>query len=256
MPRRRQSRSNAGLAIVCRSVLDGSDPTCVPYDPFGAAPSAGVDQLSERLRRHPGHHVRADRATSTSPACLANMGFKTPWAEDGVGDQRRCRISQGVAGAESGPVVPDGRSRRPGRSDASGRRQLPVWEVFAEAQIPIVQNSFIDELTLGVGYRKSWYELSNGRKYDTDTYKISARSSLRSATSASVARTTGRFALRTSRSCSLRSSSVSTAANDPCAGTSSRRPTSAVSRRAWSSGSRPRRTRPASITACSAATRT
>ena len=41
--------------------------------------------------------------------------------------------------------------------------------------MPIVQNSFIDELTLSAGYRKSWYKLSNGRKYDTDTYKLVAR---------------------------------------------------------------------------------
>ena len=49
-----------------------------------------------------------------------------------------------------------------------------VWEAFAETQIPIIQHSFIDEFTIGAGYRHSWYELSNGRKYDTDTWKIQA----------------------------------------------------------------------------------
>ena len=38
----RGSGRNAGISIVCRSVLDNSDPTCVPYDPFGAAPSAAA----------------------------------------------------------------------------------------------------------------------------------------------------------------------------------------------------------------------
>ncbi len=49
-----------------------------------------------------------------------------------------------------------------------------VNEFFAETQIPIVQHNFIDDLSIGAGYRKSWYKLSNGRKYNTDTYKISA----------------------------------------------------------------------------------
>ena len=49
-----------------------------------------------------------------------------------------------------------------------------IWELFAETQIPIAQHSWVDEFTIGAGYRHSWYELSNGRKYDTDTWKISA----------------------------------------------------------------------------------
>ena len=49
-----------GTTVECRSVLDNSDPTCVPYDYFGG-PSQGGDRLCERLRRDPGQIVRADR---------------------------------------------------------------------------------------------------------------------------------------------------------------------------------------------------
>jgi outer membrane receptor protein involved in Fe transport len=49
-----------------------------------------------------------------------------------------------------------------------------VIEVFGEAQIPLIKHSFIDELSFGLGYRKSWYKLSNGNSFDTDTYKLSA----------------------------------------------------------------------------------
>ena len=49
-----------------------------------------------------------------------------------------------------------------------------VNELFAEAQIPIVSHEFIEDLSFGAGYRKSWYRTSAGRKYSTDTYKLSA----------------------------------------------------------------------------------
>jgi outer membrane receptor protein involved in Fe transport len=48
-----------------------------------------------------------------------------------------------------------------------------VNELFAETQIPIIRHSFIEDFSLGAGYRKSWYTLSSGRKYSTDTYKVS-----------------------------------------------------------------------------------
>jgi outer membrane receptor protein involved in Fe transport len=49
-----------------------------------------------------------------------------------------------------------------------------VIEFFGEAQLPVVQEQGIYDLTFGAGYRRSYYELSSGRKYNTDTYKLSA----------------------------------------------------------------------------------
>ena len=161
----------AGSSIVCRSVLDGTDPTCVPYDPFGPAPSAasinylnvfGVIQgiTSEQI------------ANFNVTGLLGEMGWKTPWAEDGVA------VNAGVEyRRESLDLNPD-QSFQTGDLTGQGAPTLPVsgnfkvWEVFGEMQVPIVQNSFIDELTMSAGYRKSWYSVSNGRKYDTDTYKL------------------------------------------------------------------------------------
>src|SRR4030095_9870208 len=47
-----------------------------------------------------------------------------------------------------------------------------VIEFFGEAQVPIVQRSFIHDLTLTAGYRRSYYETSDGGNFDTNTYKI------------------------------------------------------------------------------------
>ncbi|WP_223276588.1 TonB-dependent receptor domain-containing protein [Sphingomonas daechungensis] len=162
-----------GSSIVCRSVLDGSDPNCTPWDPFGAAPSAasinylnvfGVIQgiTSEQI----GHF--------DITGLLGDAGIKTPWAEDGVG------INVGVEyRRESLELNPD-TSFQTGDLAGQGAPTLPVsgnfrvWDVFGEAQIPIIQNQGIEEFTIGLGYRKSWYDISSGGGYDTDTYKISA----------------------------------------------------------------------------------
>src|SRR6202008_1816961 len=49
-----------------------------------------------------------------------------------------------------------------------------VLEAFGEMQLPIIRHSFIDDLSLSAGYRKSWYKLGPGRSFSTNTYKLSA----------------------------------------------------------------------------------
>ena len=100
-------------------------------------------------------------------------GFQTPWSDDGIGVNFGAEYRR-----ESLELNPD-QSFQTGDLTGQGAPTLPidgffrVWEVFAETQIPIVRNSFIHELSIGAGYRKSWYTLKGGRKYDTDTYKVS-----------------------------------------------------------------------------------
>ena len=160
-----------GSQIVCRSVLDNSDPNCVPYNYFGTPSAAAVNYLNV--------FGVIDGRTSEQVAnvnftgALGELGFRTPWAESGVGinvgwEYRKEKLSlqpdqlfqQGDLTGQGAPTLPvDG--------------SFHVNEVFAETSIPIVQQSFIEDLTLSAGYRKSWYKLSNDRKYDTDTYKLS-----------------------------------------------------------------------------------
>ena len=171
---------------VCRSVLDNTDPSCQPYDVFGAAgPSAtAINYLNVFgvIQGYTGETLLNANVTGL----LGEAGIQTPWANDGVA------INAGVEWRkESLELNPDTAFQTEPSSDLAGQGAptLPVqgnfrvWEAFAEAQIPIVQESFIHELSLNVGYRKSWYTTENqrapegtdpSRKYDTDTYKISA----------------------------------------------------------------------------------
>jgi iron complex outermembrane recepter protein len=160
---------------VCRSVLDNTDSFCQVYDPFGAAPSqASIDYLNVFgvIQGITSEQIANFNATGL----LGDYGVKTPWAEDGVA------VNLGVEyRRESLELNPDQSFQTLPSSDLAGQGAptLPVsgnfkvYEFFGEAQVPIIQNGAVDELTFSAGYRKSFYETSAGREYDTDTYKLS-----------------------------------------------------------------------------------
>jgi len=158
---------------ICRSVLDASDVNCLPYDAFGASPSqASINYLNVFgvIQGTTSEKILNGNITGT----LGEYGFRSPWAEDGIG------VNFGFEHRkESLDLNPD-QSFQTNDLAGQGGATLPVSgnfkvnEIFAEAQIPIIQKGFVEELSLGAGYRKSWYKVSNGRKYDTDTFKLSA----------------------------------------------------------------------------------
>jgi iron complex outermembrane recepter protein len=164
---------NLGLPI-CRSVLDNSDPTCVPYDIFSAAgPSqASVNYLNVFgiVQGRTSEQIAHVDFTGT----LGDYGIKFPWAEDGVG------VNVGAEYRKEKLNLNPDQSFQTGDLTGQGAPTLPVSgsfrviEFFGESQLPIVQDNFIYDLTLGAGYRRSYYELSTGRKFNTDTYKLSA----------------------------------------------------------------------------------
>jgi outer membrane receptor protein involved in Fe transport len=162
-----------GSTIVCRSVLDNTDPNCVPYDVFGASPSqASINYLNTfgLIQGRTSEQI----ADLNFTGALGEMGVQTPWSDEGVGVNFGTEYRK-----ESLDLNPDSEFQT-GDLTGQGAPTLPVsgnfrvLEVFGETQIPIIKHSFIDELSLGAGYRKSWYKLGTGRTYSTDTYKLSA----------------------------------------------------------------------------------
>jgi outer membrane receptor protein involved in Fe transport len=163
-----------GINPVCRAFLTGADPNCVPYDIFTAAgPSQAAinylnvfgvitGQTSEQI------------ADVNFTGALGEMGVQTPWSDEGVGVNLGAEYRK-----ESLELNPD-QSFQTNDLAGQGSPTLPVsgnfrvLEVFGEANVPLIRHSFIEDLSLGLGYRKSYYKLSNGRTYDTDTYKLSA----------------------------------------------------------------------------------
>jgi outer membrane receptor protein involved in Fe transport len=163
-----------GAVPMCRSVLAGTDPNCVPVDFFsGAGPSqAAIDYLNVFgvITGTTNEQV----ADANITGALGEMGIQTPWSDEGVG------VNVGVEyRKESLDLNPD-QEFQTGDLAGQGAPTLPVagnfrvLEAFGETQIPIIRHTFIDELSLAAGYRKSYYKLGTGRTYSTDTYKLSA----------------------------------------------------------------------------------
>ncbi|QNA87074.1 TonB-dependent receptor [Sphingomonas sp. So64.6b] len=162
-----------GFDPICRSVLDGSDPSCVPYNVFngaGAASPASVAYLSATGFQK--GQTSEQIASASLTGLLGDYGIKSPWASDGVA------VNLGVEYRKESLELQTDNAFSTGDLTGQGGATLPisgsfhVFEVFGEAQVPLIHESFIHDLSLNLGYRHSSYETSADRKYDTDTFKI------------------------------------------------------------------------------------
>src|SRR4030095_4107719 len=103
---------------------------------------------------------------------LGDYGVKFPWAQDGVG------VNLGAEYRKEKLILNPDQEFQTGDLTGQGAPTLPVngdfrvVEFFGEAQLPVIQEQGVYDLTFGAGYRRSYYELSSGRKYNNDTYKL------------------------------------------------------------------------------------
>ena len=163
------SRANRGIQVVnvngtptCKSVIDGSDPQCVPLDIFRYN---GISDAAFGYIYAPTSTRGVDRETVLSgniSADLGTYGVKSPWSDDGIG------VVLGVEHRyESLEFKADALALQKGTKETQGR--FDVNEVFAEIEVPLIQNKpFVKELALNAGYRGSDY--SNLSKI-VSTYK-------------------------------------------------------------------------------------
>ena len=157
--------------VICREAqVGGLDPNCVPWDIFGGAPSAAAGNYLST----PGFTrgiVQQTVANASITGTLDQYGIQFPWANSGVGvalgveyRKEQLEFNSDVA-FQTGDLAGQGAPTLP----VSG--EYDVREVFAEARIPIVEDSFINELSLELGYRYSDYGVLD-RSFSTDTYKV------------------------------------------------------------------------------------
>ena len=159
---------------VCRSVVDGTDPLCVPFDVFTGAPVSAAARNYLAAQGFQRGQTNEQVANINFTGLLGEMGLKSPWANDGFG------VNVGAEYRKESLELQTDNAFQTGDLSGQGAPTLPVsgnyrvLEVFGEAQIPLIQQSFVEDLSINVGYRKSYYKLSNEREFDTDTYKIGA----------------------------------------------------------------------------------
>ena len=162
----------AGVDPICRSVLDASDPNCIPYDIFNGP--GGVTQAAVNYITTPGFKrgvVEEQVASASVTALLGEYGFQTPWSNNGValnvGFEYRNEFLSEVTDLEfqTGDLAGQGAATLPIEGEFS------VKEAFVEARIPVVHDNFIWDFSLELGYRYSDYSVG-ARSFNTDTYKI------------------------------------------------------------------------------------
>ncbi|WP_240902805.1 TonB-dependent receptor [Caulobacter sp. SLTY] len=160
---------SVGGTPTCRSVVDGTDPNCVPYDIFvlGGVTDEALDYLQV-----PGIQRAAtvqQIVTASIAGDLGAYGIKLPTATNGLqlafgAEYRRDELesdtdlafSTGDLAGQGGPTI-----------GLSGVTE--VYDLFMEARLPLVEDMpFAKLLSLEVAYRFSDY----GTGVNTDTYKI------------------------------------------------------------------------------------
>ncbi|WP_257545619.1 TonB-dependent receptor domain-containing protein [Sphingopyxis sp. DBS4] len=158
---------------VCRSVIDGSDPTCQPYNIFNGAGGASPESIAYLSATGFQKGYTSEQVANASfTGLLGEYGIKSPWADDGIS------VNLGFEWRKESLELKTDNAFTTGDLTGQGGATLPlagsfrVYEFFAETQVPIVHDSFIYDLSFSGGYRKSWYRTSADRKYDTDTYKL------------------------------------------------------------------------------------
>ncbi len=142
-------------APTCRSVIDGTDPNCVPYNVFavgGVTPQA-LNYLTVNGFANGVVQERVFSAFTSGP-----IGIKTPFADDafslavGVEYRDEESVSEFDSAFKSGDLAGQGGASL----DTKGA--FDVKEIYTEAKLPLMQGQqFAEELSVDLGYRYSDY---------------------------------------------------------------------------------------------------
>jgi outer membrane receptor protein involved in Fe transport len=154
---------------VCQSVVDGSDPSCVPWNVFetGAVTQEMIDYLV--LPLYAKGQVNQKQLNAYVSADLGDYGWSVPSAAEGVkvAFGTEYRKEESVYEPDNGYSTGDGAGQGGAQQYTAG--QFDVTELFMEASIPLLSDmAFAQDVTVDVGYRYSDYSTDQ----TTDTYKL------------------------------------------------------------------------------------
>jgi iron complex outermembrane recepter protein len=161
-----------GGAPICRSVLDGTDPNCVPWDIWG---TGTVTPAALSYVQVPGIAKGINTEQIASAAItgdLGKYGLKSPAANEGFGIALGVEYRKATLDFVTDTSFSTGDLAGQGAPTPSVAGSFDVKEFFAELRAPLIQESFVHDLTVVGGYRHSSYKVSSGAQFKTDTYKI------------------------------------------------------------------------------------
>jgi outer membrane receptor protein involved in Fe transport len=153
---------------VCRSVLDGTDPNCVPYNQWqigGVTPEALAYIQVPGLQQG---KIEQEIYTASVTGDLGAYGVKSPFATESikvaVGAEKRFDRLKNVTDDPTAQFLLSGA----GGPTIGLQGSTKVLDLFTEVRAPLVQDKpFADQLGLELAYRNSDYD-----PIKTDTYKI------------------------------------------------------------------------------------
>jgi iron complex outermembrane recepter protein len=151
--------------IVCRSVVDGSDPNCVPYNLWSLG---GVTPQALAYLSTPAFQKGFTSQTvqgGTINGDLTSYGWKLPSAKNGVGVAFGVERRVEKLELETDTAFTTGDLAGANQTIGLGGK-FTVKEVFGEVRVPLVESMpFAELLSVNASYRKSDY--SNGPKTDS-----------------------------------------------------------------------------------------
>ncbi len=159
---------DVGGVPTCQSVIDGSDPNCVPWNPFvpGGVTAAQLNYLQASGLQV--GRISQEVYNGVINGDLGVYGVKSPLASDGIQlvfgtEYRRDALSNNVDALQT-----QGQLAGSGGPTIGIAGSTKVNEMFMEARVPIAQDqAFAESLSFDTAYRYSDY----GGK-TTDTYKF------------------------------------------------------------------------------------
>lgn len=148
---------------VCRSVLNGVDPSCVPFDVFS---SAGITAAASNYATTPALRVGSTEQLMFGGTLTGDLGFSVPGADSPVAtavgfEMRRDSLTLTPDSSDTGTSI---------RTPVTG--EIEVFELYAEVLAPLVQGkTLVEDLTLTAAYRFSDYNTTGTQ--NTYSYGLS-----------------------------------------------------------------------------------
>jgi outer membrane receptor protein involved in Fe transport len=162
---------DVGGVPTCRSVVDGSDPNCVPYNAFAVG---GVTNAALAYIQAPGLQqgtIDQNILLGVITGDLESIGGKLPWADDSIKvafgvENRNDRLQNTPDDLQANNLLGGAGGATIGIEGVTN-----VTDLFMEASFPLVQGRpGAEQLSVDTAYRYSDY--TSG--IQTDTYKVGA----------------------------------------------------------------------------------
>jgi outer membrane receptor protein involved in Fe transport len=158
--------SGPGGAPTCRSVIDGTDPNCVPFNIFqigGVTPAAAAYVSVPSFQTG---ETKQYLGQVNFTGDLGQYGMKSPWAEDGIGIAAGFEWRKDGLRYDPDSLFVSGDLAGQGGTSPAVNASIENTDLYVEAKVPLASGmAFAESLIFEGGYRHS--DVSTSGSYST-----------------------------------------------------------------------------------------